>query len=263
MTQAFTQLPQQLDFEGANNFRDLGGYPAADGLVVRSGRLFRSDHLGKLTDNDQLLLAELGVRTVIDLRRDSERDEISDRIDDPNINQLWLPIAAKGADVLTLRREIEKGNINDSDAEQILIQANKEFVEQFSHVFKDFFAVLLDEKNYPIVFHCSAGKDRVGLSAALTMLAVGCPMESVQHDYLATNHCTQAYINGIIDGLNDMPALKSTLQAVKTLMQVQPAFLQAALDTIDTQHGGIDQYFSEVLAMGDVARSRLRQLLCE
>ena len=88
-------------------------------------------------------------------------------------------------------------------------------------------------------------------------------MESAQHDYLATNHCTQAYVNGIVDGLNDMPDFKSTLQAVKTLMQVQPVFLQAALDAIDTQHGGIDQYFSDVLALNDDNRRRLRQLLCE
>lgn len=256
-------LPIKLDFEGAHNFRDMGGYPTADGRSVRRGRLFRSDHLGRLTDADQLLLGELGIRTVIDLRRDSERREIMDRILDPQVNQVWLPVAAEGADVQNLRREMERGFITPDDARDFLIEANREFIRDFSHVYRDFLHLLLDEANYPIVFHCAAGKDRVGFAAALTHFTLGVSMEHVMHDYLATNHLTANYVAGIIDGLSDLPGIKATPEALRALMSVEPRYLQAALDVAVDDYGGLEEFIEQALAFDAAKRDRLRELLCD
>jgi protein-tyrosine phosphatase len=256
-------LPVKLDFEGSHNFRELGGYPTVDGGSVKPGRLFRSDHLGRLTDADQLLLAELGIRTVIDLRRVEEREEILDRIDDPAVNQVWLPVAAEGADVTTLRREMEKGTMGPDQAQDYLINANRAFIRVFSHVFKDFMHMLLDEDNYPIVFHCSAGKDRAGFAAALSLLTVGVSMESVMHDYLATNHLTANYVAGVIDGLSDIPTLQAIPDAVRTLMQVKPLFIQTAFDTAVEDYGSIDAFIEQALDFDEGKRRALRTILCE
>ena len=70
-----SELPRKVPLQGANNFRDLGGYRCSDGRHIRSGRIFRSDHLGNLTPEDQQLLRQLNVKTVIDLRRERERAE--------------------------------------------------------------------------------------------------------------------------------------------------------------------------------------------
>ncbi len=258
-------LPIKLDFEGAHNFRDMGGYPLQEGLLLRKGYLFRSDHLGKLTDADQNLLSDVGIRTVIDLRRQEERDEILDRIDDQRVEQIWLPVSAEAADVVSLRRSLERGDMRPEDAVEFLRVANRQFVELFSDVFAEFLHLLLDPSRYPIVFHCSAGKDRVGFAAAMTMFALGADEETVMHDYLATNHITANYVDGLVDGVMEMPNFAETLNAdaLRKLMQVERDYLGGALELIHQQHGSITSYLDERLGFTDEKRGRLAELLAE
>ena len=257
------ELPLKLDFEGANNFRDLGGYPAAPGSRIKPGRVFRADQLGNLTDTDQQLLAQLGIRTVVDFRRRLEREEILDRIDDPSVRQLWLPVEEKAADVKGLRRMLEDGEIDAAGARQYLIDANENFIRLFSSVFRDYLELLLDEANYPIVFHCSAGKDRAGFAAALTLFVAGSSEAVVKHDYMATNHCTANWVNGILEGLADAMGEHVDHEAVRTMMQVSPDYLQRALDTIDEDYGSVAAYLEQGLEFGPEKQARVRALLCE
>ena len=258
-------LPRKLDFEGAHNFRDMGGYPLADGRRVRDGRLFRSDHLGRLTDPDQALLDEIGLRTVVDLRRQEERAEIMDRIDSPDVDQVWLPVAAEAADVVTLRRSLERGEMGPDEAVEFLRVANRQFVEIFSHVFRDFLHLLLDGHRYPIVFHCSAGKDRAGFAAAMTLFALGADEETVMHDYLATNHITANYVDGLVEGIMEMPVpgMELSGEALRKLMQVERDYLGCALDLMHARHGGVDGFLEEVLDFGVDKRKQLIDLLAE
>ena len=263
MMEEFPELPIKLDFEGAHNFRDIGGYPTVDGSSLRQGRLFRSDHLARLTDADQLLFNELGIRTVIDLRRESERAANKSRIDNPRVKDISLPVAARGADVQSLRRMMERGQITRDDARDYLIGANRDFIRVFSHVYRDFMHLLLEEDAYPIVFHCAAGKDRTGFATALIHTALGVSMEDVMHDYLATNHLTANYVNGIIDGLADVEDLKVTPEGLRALMSVEPIFLQTAFDTAAEDFGGIEAYIEQALEFDQGKSKRLRELLCE
>ena len=255
-------LPEQLDFEGAHNFRDLGGYPLADGRQVRRGRLYRSDHLARLTEGDQQLLRQIGIRTVVDLRRAEEREENRDNIDDPAIQQVWMPVEAKGADVVSIRRAMERSLVSAEDAQEFLREANRHFATALSPVFGQFLHTLLDESVYPLVFHCSAGKDRVGFAAALTLYALGASDETVMHDYLATNHCNAHYVDGIIDGLGDLDFTVEP-QALRNLMQVVPEYLGEALNIIDRQHGGVLPYLDDQLGFGSAEREQIGSLLTE
>lgn len=257
------QLPYKLDLEGANNFRDLGGYPVSDGQQLKRGMVFRSDRLANLTDSDQAVLADIGLRTVVDLRRTVEREESPDRIDDPSIRQLWLPVEAEAADVKSLRRRMEEGLVSPAGARQYLIDANEQFIRIFGDVFSEYLHLLLEESSYPLVFHCAAGKDRAGFAAALTLLVAGASQETVMHDYLATNHCTANYVNGILEGLSDMAELKVAPEAVQTLMQVQPEFLQRAFDTVAEDYGDIPTYLERGLDFSVDKQQRVRHLLCE
>jgi protein-tyrosine phosphatase len=259
-------LPQQLDLEGSNNFRDLGGYPLCQGGFFKNKLLYRSDHLANLSDADRQLIAHLGVKTVIDLRRRSEREENPDRLGDLDIRQIWLPVRAEGADVHKLRRGLESGTIEPDHAHDYLIQANIEFVRRYASVYQDFFTLLLDPDNYPVVFHCSAGKDRAGFAAAMTLLVAGASLETVFYDYMATNHCTARYVNGIIDGLSDIPMisrLKASPDAIRALMQARTEYLQAAFDTIASDFGTVEAFLDQGLKLGPDNRQRLCSILCE
>lgn len=255
-------LPVQLDLDGPNNFRELGGYPLASGGCFKRNRLYRSDHLANLSDADQRVFADLGIKTVIDFRGETEREDNPDRIDDPAIGQFWLPLRAEGADVRKLRRGLESGTITAVDARNYLIQANREFVRRFAPVYAQFFEILLEPAHYPIVFHCTAGKDRAGFAAALALLVAGASREAVFHDYLATNHCTAHYVNGIVEGVGDMPAVKASGEAVRAMMQVREEYLQTAFDTIDEDYSSLDAFFEGALKLDETKRARIRSLLC-
>jgi protein-tyrosine phosphatase len=255
-------LPRKLDFEGAHNFRDMGGYPLAGGRAVRSGRLYRSDHLGRLTDADQALLSEIGIRTVVDLRRDEEREEAADRVDNPDVVQIHLPVKAEGADVISIRRAMERGQVSATQAYEFLQEANRLFTGVFAPVFSDFLHLLLDESNYPLVFHCSAGKDRAGFAAAMALYALGADHDTVMHDYLATNHCTANYVDGIIDGLSDSD-FNVEPAAVRTLMQVVPEYLGEAVTIIEGERGGIDNFLGNDLNFDAAKRTQLAGYLSE
>ncbi len=255
-------LPLKLDFEGAHNFRDMGGYPLLDGRTVRSGKLYRSDHLGRLTDADQELLSEIGIRTVVDLRRAEERDDAADRIDDSSVEQLWLPVEAEGADVISIRRSMERGEVTAPQAYEFLKEANRQFTGVFSSVFKDFLHLLLDDARYPLVFHCSAGKDRAGFAAAMALYAIGASDDTVMHDYLATNHCTANYVDGIIDGLADS-SFDVEPDAVRTLMQVVPEYLGQAVEIIHKERGGIHAFLEFDLDFGQLKRQQLAEYLAK
>lgn len=263
MSHDLSHLPTKLDFEGPNNFRDMGGYPAGNGNRVKTGLLYRSDHLGGLTRTDQGLIAELGIKTVVDFRGPDEHAEVPDNIQDPAINQVWLPIASEGSRITELRRRMEAGLLTPQEAHEYLVTANRNYILSFGHVYREFVSLLLNPASYPLVFHCTAGKDRAGFGAALSLMMVGASMDTVFHDYLATNHCTANYVNGILDGLSDMPDTKVSPDAIRTLMRVAPEFLQTALDTIDEQHRDLDAYLQNALSVGPQERSRLVDILCE
>lgn len=257
------QLPCKLPFQGANNFRDMGGYPCADGRHIRSGQVFRSDHLGNLTEEDQVLLRQLGVKTVIDLRQKRERAENVDRIDDLEINQIWLPIDAQGADIHELRRRLEDGSMDAEEARSHLIAVNREFVRDFSHVFRRFMELLLEPDHYPLVFHCTAGKDRAGFAAALFLIAAGASKETVFHDYLSTNHCTAEFLDAILTNLEQMPDIRASADAITALLQVEAAYLEEAFTTIDSMHHSLDNFLEQALGMTATRQAQLRDLLCE
>ena len=256
-------LPEKLDFEGAHNFRDMGGYPLPNGGTVRRGMLYRSDHLGRLTDADQDLLADIGIRTVVDLRREEEREEAADRVDHPEVNQVWLPVKAEGADVISIRRSLERGEVNAEQAFEFLRDANRKFTGPFAPVFSEFLHMLLDPASYPLVFHCSAGKDRAGFAAAMALYALGADDDTVMHDYLATNHCTANYLEGMIDGLSDSNEFNVDPLAVRTLMQVVPEYLGSALEIIQGERGGIDAFIEDDLDFDRGKRERLAELLAQ
>jgi protein-tyrosine phosphatase len=232
---------------------------------VRDGRLFRSDHLGRLTEADQALIDEIGLRTVIDLRRQEERDEILDYIDNPSVAQVWLPVSAEAADVVTLRRSLERGEMGPDEAVEFLRVANRQFVEVFSHVFSDFLHLLLEEDRYPLVFHCSAGKDRAGFAAAMTLFALGADEETVMHDYLATNHITANYVEGLVDGIMEMPGPGKELsgEALRKLMQVEREYLECALRAMRERYGGVQGFLETGLNFGPDKRAKLMGLLAE
>ena len=224
-------MPQHPDrslrLSGASNFRDLGGYAGAQGLPVRWRRLFRSDHLAALTADDAETLRRLGVTRAFDFRGVHERAAVPYEL--PGVTQVALPI--EPTVVQRMKDLLDAGEaVTPAQTVGLMQQTYRAFVHDNAPRFAGLFAHLL-ESDAPLVFHCTAGKDRTGFAAALILLALGVPREVVMQDYLLTNDFYR------------MPALdesRAPRAVLDVLWRVQADFLDAALHTVDEDYGGAD-----------------------
>ena len=238
---------RSLHLSGASNFRDLGGYRTADGRVVRRRRLFRSDHLAALTASDAQVLAALKVTRALDFRGGHERAAAAYQL--PGVVQHPLPIeptVVQGMQSILAAGEA----LTAPRTAELMCQTYRNFVRHNAPRFAELFAQLLHSAE-PLVFHCTAGKDRTGYAAALILLALGVPRAVVMQDYMLTNNLYRRP-SGVAS-----PAPKEVLDV---LWGVQEGFLEVALHGVEVEHGGIDNYLERVLHLNAAARARLAQL---
>lgn len=234
-----------LPLQGATNFRDLGGYATRDGRRLRWRRVFRSDHLGGLTAADRETLAALGLARALDFRGTAER--AAEPYDLPGLAQHSLaiePSVAQRMDALTgsgleLTPERMAGLMEDLYRRLVDDDAQR-FAELFEH---------LRSSEAPLVFHCTAGKDRTGVAAALLLLALGVPQDVVMQDYLLTN---EVYRRPPLRHATQVPEA-----ALAVMWSVRPAFLNVALQTIEQRHGGIERFLTQRLGLDAAARETL------
>lgn len=233
--------------KGASNFRDLGGYEGLDGRRLRWGKLYRSAHLSHLTPEDLAQLQQLGVQRSADFRGEAENQR--------------LPYAWPGLTrhALLVEPTVVQRSQAMMDAGQSLTEANTEalmedtyrsFVDTFAPRFAQFFELLL-ANDTPLVFHCTAGKDRTGWAATLLLTALGVDEAQIMDDYLLTNQLFKR---------PQLPFTQMSPAVQDALWRVQPSYLMASVDMVRGQHGSVDRYLTEALGIDQAARKRLAEL---
>ena len=236
---------RSLGFAGASNFRDLGGYAGTGGLPVRWRRLFRSDHLAGLTPQDADTFRRLGVTRVFDFRGVEERAAVPYEL--PGVTQHALPI--EPTVVQRMKDLLDAGEaITPARTVELMQLTYRGFVHDNADRFAELFAHLLAD-DAPLVFHCTAGKDRTGFAAAMILLALDVPRPVVMRDYLLTNQ------------LYRMPAphdSRAPREVLNVLWRVQEAFLDAALQAVDQDFGGPERYLAQQLHLSPAAHERLK-----
>ena len=235
-----------LPVTGAYNMRDLGGYQAADNKQVKWNTVIRSGDLNTLTKEDIEYLASLPLRTDIDFRGQKEKDAAPDKL--PSTVRQCIPLALETGDMSSMI-----GNIKEFDSSRLSTILQEIYIYIIRHaqdIYSWFFHILEDEASAPLLFHCSAGKDRTGIGAALFLSALGVDRETVMKDYMLSAE----YIKGKYESIiQDHPALEP-------LTTVKEEYLEAAFKVIDTEFGGMENYLVKHL---NVDIPRLRQLYTE
>ncbi len=253
--------PQQrrLDFSGAKNFRDLGGYRTCDGRTVRQGVLYRSGGLHKLTDADLKRLFALSLDRVIDFRSDYERELEPDR--DAKIRHVEIPIMDASTALIQESRDAFAQKIRGIDPVKYMTESYTGFVKHFTPAFQKFFRELASAEGRPVLFHCTAGKDRTGFAAAVILRLLGVPQETVMEDYLLTN---DYFFAGYKWNLMLARLMKGELfiSVIKGFMRAEPYYLSAAFDTIEREYGLFENYICDGLGLSatDVERFQLAYL---
>ncbi len=251
-----------LPVEGANNFRDLGGYATRDGRRVRWGLLYRSDHLADLSERGLRYLEHLGVRLLCDFRGPGEREEDPNRLPAENgPRTVELSIADESFDPDELRRRILSGDLADVALDQILVEGNRKFATVYRDRYRTLFELLKHAGNLPLLIHCTAGKDRTGFAAALILFALGVPEETVFRDFLLSNVYRADHTEKTLTALRYLSLFRTDPEDVRPLLEVRREYLQAAFDAIRSEYASLDHYLRDGLGLSDTERVALKARL--
>ena len=176
---------RKVPMDGCFNFRDIGGYATADGRRVKWGQIFRSDALGRLTDQDHAVLKSMKIQTVCDFRAPAETKRSPDRLP-PGIRHHHLPVIHGDLDAASAFERAAAGDLSWLTPD-FMIRGYLNNIEAFPHIWQAVFRLLARGQNRPLVFHCSAGKDRAGTCAALVLSALGVGDDTVIADHGLSN----------------------------------------------------------------------------
>ena len=230
----------RLPLRGGWNFRDLGGIRTPAGLGVAWGRVFRTDGLDQLTDEDLAYLESVPLATVLDFRTENERRRAPDRLPASVRQCLSWPIfpGSMSHDDFDRAETLE-------ESRAVMCRMYGLFVteEPILEHYRNFFRLLEHEDNLPLLFHCSAGKDRTGLAAALFLYALGVEREAVMRDYLLSAE----YLEGKYPPGDDF-------------FSVRPEYLEAAVAAMERRSGSVENFLREVLGV-DLEKLRGRYLV--
>ncbi|MDV9199632.1 tyrosine-protein phosphatase [Streptomyces sp. Wh19] len=268
MTQQLPQIPStEPELAGVRNFRDVGGLPTADGRRVRHGRLFRSGHLAHATAEDASFLSGLGLHTVFDFRNAADRKLDGLDVELPGVRSVNIPLSDP-ADGSEFWHMVRNGDIEQLRSILGDDKGMNRMIASYRSIIRDRTAehsrVLhaLAEDSVPALMHCAAGKDRAGLSIAVSLLAVGVEREAIEADYLKSNDAHRRYRVQRSDTSADAMSAE-VMELLNPLFGAHAEFLAAAFATIEETWGSTDRYFSEGLKLTPETRDRLRDRLLD
>lgn len=255
-------MPAMIALQGVDNFRDFGGYPTAGGRRLREGLLYRSASHARATEADLEAIAALRIGLVVDLRRQGERErEPSRRRPDFCAQVLHNDDEGHGD---TWQEHIRSGDLSAESSRRYLIEYYRDAPFEPRHIdlFSRYFEAL-ERTSAPVLIHCAAGKDRTGLLAALTHHLAGVHPDDAMSDYLATNDTGHietrcAFVGALIAQQTGRTPSEA---AVRVMVGVDPAYLQAAFDAIDERFGGADAYLDQALGVSAARAEAIRARL--
>jgi protein-tyrosine phosphatase len=237
-----------VSLKTVRNFRDLGGYTTSNGEVIRSGLVFRSGDLSRLEREDASTLAALGLRTIIDLRYPDDSAKAPDRLDGLSAN--WLQADLTPQAFYELGASIASGHLSEADSlaymRSITTAIVLERLEEIQAIFHSF----MQPNAFPLLMHCSTGKDRTGVVAALLLLALGVPEETVYADYMLSND----YLALMREEQIKKPGREHT----GPVWEVRRDYLEGALAAVCDSYGSIDSYLEKAIGLTDEMRTELK-----
>lgn len=237
---------RHLPMAGGFNFRDLGGFKTKDGRYTQWGKIFRSDDLNHLTDADLNYLSSIPLTTIVDFRSQKEVEAAPDK--NPSSLKQNVHLAVEPGNLADIE---QIARLSESEMEQFMVDLNEMLVTKPEVIeeYKQFFSLLQADNDIPLMFHCSAGKDRTGMGAALILSALGVDEATIMSDYLSSNE----YLG------DKYASLKAEHPNFVPLFEVRSKYLQAGLDKAKQEYGSIDNYLVDILKV-DTAKMRQKYL---
>lgn len=256
------------------NARDLGGYKTVEGKRIKPKKLIRSGTLGALIEEDiRILVEDYNLKTIIDLRTDTERSQNPDP-EIPGVVSYHNPILRDETFGITKESEktLSKEEFDYSEMllnhvkmmgenEDSLASLYAEFVESeyaLEH-YRKFLEYVLEQEEGAILWHCTAGKDRVGTSTAILLRILGVDMETIFNDFLLTNEFLKDQTEQIVKQVSEKTTDERVLKLVAKLNGVDKSYLEAFFDTIEKDYGSFDEFIRTKMNMTEDKIQKLKE----
>jgi protein-tyrosine phosphatase len=236
-----------VPLEGAVNFRDLGGYPTRDGGHTRWGRVFRSAGLHRLTLADRVQLERLGLRVVYDLRRDDERERDPNAVGD-DLRAVPVPLMSG------------KGDMTNPDGVAFLLDVYREMIAGAAPLLASVLTGLTEPDGVPAVFHCAAGKDRTGITAAMLLSVLGVGDEHILDDYALTERYSDGTHPAVVER---MLADGFHPDALVGLASSPRHLMGTIIEEVRAAHGSAEAYLVAQGGLDPEVPAELRRLLVQ
>ena len=241
------------ELDSVQNFRDMGGYQTLDDRAVKWGKIYRSGDFGKASKHDLATLSRLGIKTIIDLRPLDVTTRHSDRL--LADNNIALPVTQYAYGDIS--EQVISGRFYKGDAIIYTQDLYRDIVVNYNDVYREFFDVLADEKNYPVVFHCILGKDQTGIAAYFLLRALDVSPDIIEDDYKFSDFgIDKSKLVSRVDTLSE-----SKQEALTMLSRTDPAYLRYAISCIRQQYGSVDEYMAKELGVTEAKRLKLQDIL--
>ena len=253
---------RKINLEGEHNFRDLGNYATSDNQKVKTGVLYRSGSLYRLTSNDTTKLKELGIKTVVNFLTPNEIENQGGDILPSGTRSVYLPIEGLGNEVEDLIAARKTGDFSkiptdfNYNIHGILPETGKE-------AYSKLFEILSDSDNYPVVFHCSHGVHRTGTAAAIVLSTLGVPWETISEDYMLSNEYRLPESQRRIEVLDSVAEANEAISDKETNREYIEAFYLLRPEYIDgTKSHVLEKYgsFESYLSSADVSEAQIEKV---
>ncbi len=250
-----------LPFRGVANFRDLGGYQSGDGRTLSWRKLYRSGHLSRSTSSDRQSLVKLDIQTLVDFRSDQEVEREPDNLpEETDIQVIRLPIQKDGMPPLAgeIRQLISSRRLDGLDPGRKMEEMYTLLATRYSPEYRAFFNLLLEQQGSPILWHCSAGKDRAGFAAAVLLKLLGVDEETIYSDYLLSRGNVSPRRRQLL--MVTLFRGRKAARFLRKMNDVESDWLSAAFQTINQHWGSFDLYRRDALGLTDTKVKTLQEL---
>lgn len=266
--QNITRIP----LEGVCNTRDLGVFRTKSGKRIKEKRLIRSGQLIGLTEQDKKkIVDEYHLARVIDFRTKAEHEDKPDPIL-PGVEMVHNPILeektlgitrdtqSQNSVIVTLVQKMQKKKNFSSEKYMQEMYENLITNAYCKNQYKNFIEILLQQDDGASLWHCSAGKDRVGVGTALLLSVLQVPKEVIIEDYLATNQFVEEEVEEIIEKVLGNSRSKELENQVRPLFCVEESYIQSVFTSIERQAGSVDAFLEKEMGLTDRKRASLEEL---
>ncbi len=263
------ETPDARIVVASSNLRDLGGLTTSDGHTVRTGQLFRSGHLCDLGDADRAIVRSLGLQTIVDLRRPAEAD-VKPHPDLPSVDVVGISVSSDDNEFAVVANAML-----DPQAEPLgpdhITNYFRTLVTDHIDRYRPVFDLATDPDRQPLLFNCTAGKDRTGVVAAVLLRILGIDDDLVMADYLLSNEVRRSWIETAkVDhrqriahhlGITPAEVPEERMASSRALLYCREDYLRAVLDTAEARWGSWDGFVADGLCLDEARLAAFRTSL--